>query len=112
MMPGRYTIDCYQGASWSETWTWKDAAGVPVPLGGYTARMQWRDRTGAVVMEFSTANGRIVLAAAGDITPSASALDLAAVSGTLDWDILLTAPGGFVTPLLAGDVRVTPGVTL
>jgi hypothetical protein len=113
-MAGQYTIDVEQGATWPETWTWRDAAGALVDLTGYTARMSWRDRAGAVALDFTTENGRITLGgAAGTVTPTATAADTGALPApaVLSYDLFLTSPGGVVTRLLAGDVRVTPRVT-
>ncbi len=71
MSAGLYDITIEQGADWRLVLTWKDAAGDPMQLNGYTGRMQvretWNSKT--KIFELTTGNGGIVLDAAnGGIT--------------------------------------------
>lgn len=71
MSAGLYDITIEQGADWRLVLTWKDAAGDPMQLNGYTGRMQvretWNSKT--KIFELTTGNGWIVLDAAnGGIT--------------------------------------------
>jgi hypothetical protein len=112
-MAGTYDITAEEGATWSEVWTWLDVNGLPVNLTGYSAAMDWRTPAGGPGLSFSTALGNIALGGAqGTITPTASAAQTAALpAGLLLYDLFLTSPGGVVTRLLAGNVKVVAKVT-
>lgn len=83
---------------------------VPVDLAGLTAKAQVRSDADSpsVLLEFSTSNGRIVLNnVAKTITMQLSAADAA----ILDWtdgfyNLEPISPGGIVTSIAAGPVRV------
>ena len=60
MRPAYIVLHMEQGATFVKNLTLTDSAGVPVDLTGKTARMQIRDDyTGALILELTTANGRI-----------------------------------------------------
>lgn len=116
MSAGRYDITADQYATFSLPLTWQDASGATINLTGYTALMQVRDSTGALIIELSTTDGRIVVgAAAPNIVLGIAAPDVEALpaQGAAAWsyDLLLTSPGGVVTRLLAGSFAVAPGVS-
>ena len=75
-LAGSYNVTIDQGATYSQVFTWKDSAGDPVSLVGWTARMQVRRRmpsTGALV-DLTTENSGIVLGgAAGTVTVTIAA---------------------------------------
>jgi len=110
-----FTIE--QGATWKHSLLLKSGgeSGPALNLTGYTAKMQVRAGLGAtaVLLELSTANGRII------ITAVAGRLDFlvpAAVTAALSFpaavcDILLTSPGGEVTRLFQGVVTLSLGAT-
>jgi hypothetical protein len=115
-MANRYDIQINQGATFSLAATWKDSAGTPVNLTGYTARMQVRtayDAT-ATILNLTSAAGDITLGgSAGTITITVSATATAAL--TAPWagayDLELVSGGGVVTRLLEGSASVSPEVT-
>lgn len=115
-MSGRYNLDIEQGATFGLTLTWKDAAGTPIDLTGYSARAHIRSMTqsASTLLEMTTVNSRIVLGGgAGTIVLSASAAVTAALAAPVDavWDLELESGAGTVTRLLAGDVHVSAEVS-
>lgn len=113
---GTYNIIADQGATFGRVLVWKDSAGDPVPMSGYTARMQVRTdyfSTGAPVLELTTANGRIALAAStGEIALTVSASDMTAiVASEYVYDLELVSPALVVTRLVQGNFTVRPEVT-
>lgn len=128
MAAGIYDIIIEQGADWRLVLTWKDAAGDPMPLVNYTARMQvretWASKT--KIFELTTGNGGIVLDAGnGTVTMHLPAADSAAVpinptktawidgkqAQQLVFDLELIDPAGVVTRLLQGAALFVPEVT-
>lgn len=115
MSAGTYDILIEQGATFRMSATWKDSAGAPVNITGYTARMQVRRRYNdpTILLNFSTTNGAIVLGgSAGTITITGAATvtdDVAARTGV--YDLELVSADGTVTRLLEGGVTISPEVT-
>lgn len=113
--PGNYDLTLYQGASFTLTLTWKDAANAAINLTGYSAKMQIRYTAASpsVVLELSTTNGGISLGGtAGTITLNASASQTAALTeATGVYDLELTSGSGTVTRLLSGKYTLSPEVT-
>lgn len=113
VIPGNYDFTIYQGSSFSKVITWRDGANNVMNLTGYTARMQIRQRlTGDILIELTTANGRISLGGtAGTITLEISAADTSAI--TLDgvYDLELVSGSGIVSRLLQGSVTLSKEVT-
>lgn len=64
-----YNMSLTRGSTWNESFTYTDEAGVPIPLTGYTARMQIRTlagRTGlttatTLIMDLTTENDRLTI---------------------------------------------------
>jgi len=114
-MAGNWCFEIEQGATFSRVLTWKDSAGDPIDLTGYTARMQLRQykSSGAVILELTTgADGRIALGgAAGTITLEVDADDTAEVTtdeGVYDLELV---NGDVVTRLLEGQWKLNKEVT-
>ena len=112
---GSYDFVADQGATFSRVITWKDSAGVPVNLLGYTARMQLRsqiDTAGAAVFELTTDNNRITLGGtAGTITLLAAATATAAIpADTYVYDLELV-DSAVVTRLIQGSFELRGEVT-
>lgn len=107
MKPGVYNIETKQGATLRVPLNWNDTV-----LTGYTARLVvgYPDDSATVVLECSTANGRIVL----DGTPSnivvtaAKALMATIKPGNYVYDLELSSAGGIDYPLLTGRFAVLP----
>ena len=104
-----------QGATFSHRLEWKDSREQPIDLTGYTARMQVRAKKSSdtVLVELTTANGRITLGGAN------GTIDLkieATVTAGFNWtkgvyDLELESGAGFVTRLVEGNVTVLLEVT-
>lgn len=109
---------------------YKDAAGNPINLTGYTARAKIRTAlvSGAEVLSMTTENFKIILGGAlGTVALALSASDTAALwadslprAGTWKgrdayalgfWDLELIAPGGAVMRFLQGSASIVPEAT-
>lgn len=117
MTAGTWNFTIEQGATFDRTLEWKDAADVPIPLAGLTARMQIRAKAGdaTVLATLTTENGGIVLTDPGQIALHRSALETALLAfKTAVYDLEIVDPGGpeeVVTRLLQGTVTLSPEVT-
>ncbi len=113
--PGTYNFTIYQGATFTYTLTWKDDAGTPIDITGFTAVLQFRESRDAstTFLTLSTAAGGITLGgAAGTITLAISATDTTAITVTGGvYDLKLTSGAGVVTRLLEGEVLISKEVT-
>lgn len=116
MCCSRYNITILQGATFEIAVSWKNPDGTPVVLSGYTARMQVRGTfaSTAVIVEATTANGRITITEATGtlaikIGPTVTAALAAPATGV--YDLELVSAGGDVYRILEGGVRITPEVT-
>lgn len=104
-----------RGATLDRPLVWKDGAGLPMVLTGYTARMQVRQSVSApaILLELTTENGGIVITAAtGTITLTQTPAQTAAYTWRRGvYDLELVSPLGAVTRLLQGDIESIPEVT-
>lgn len=108
-----------QGGSYDQTFTWKRgttvALATPVDLTGCAARMQIRRKVGSdiVLLELTTANGRIALGgAAGTIRLLIDSAITAAIDWTIGvYDLEIVMTDGSVVPKFYGDVEVVREVT-
>lgn len=91
---------------------WTDSEGAPVDMTGCSARMQLRvTPTSAVVLDLSTENGRIALAA-GAITLDVDAATMQGLTCEAgSFDLQVTYADGRVATILGGKFRVIPDVT-
>jgi len=110
----KYKLKIDQGATLRKPFTWK-AAGQPVDLTGYSARMQIREtlESDTVIHELTTENGGILIGdEPGQFTLYISAMDTADFTfESAVYDLELIAPDGDVTRILAGDVTLSREVT-
>ena len=105
-----------QGASFSKLVTWKTGTpAVAVNLTGCTARAHVREtlEAAAVLLDLSTANGKIVLGgSAGTVEITLSATETAAINWRAAvYDLEITFPDATVRRLMHGSVSVSPEVT-
>lgn len=110
-----YDLFVEQGATFVKTITWKDSAGVPVNLTGYTARMQFRPsvNSSTILASATTENGRITLGGALGTVDIEFDADATAAFDFVSavYDLELESASGFVTRLLEGGVEVSKEVT-
>lgn len=102
-----------QGESWGIEFTYK-INGVPQPLTGYSAKMQFRDRVGGrLIKEISSpSSGITITEALGKVAGAMTPADTELFSTTSAvWDLRLVSPSGAVIIPVGGDVEVTLGVT-
>ena len=117
--PGQYTLNIYKGATLDITFTYKDSAGNPVNLTGYTARLQVRasvDTPGTPLLELTTTlvagSGIVLGGAAGTIQLVAPAAATAAYTWDEGvYDLELISGTGVVTRLLQGPAKAWHEVT-
>lgn len=113
-MAAKLKLKIDQGATFIKPFTWK-AAGVPVNMTGYTARMQMREELDAdtTIIELTTENGGISIEPLdGMFTLTMSDAQTKAMNfDTAIYDIELIAPDGTVTRILKGSVTLSREVT-
>lgn len=111
--PGVYDFEWPQGDTFNLSLVWNDADEVPIPLGGYTARMQLRTAADSddVVLELTTENGRITLTSPGGIAFNVDAEDMAAITaGSYRYDLEMVT-GANVRKILKGKMKIVAEVT-
>jgi len=114
--PGVLDLNCYQGASFDYTLTWK-TSGAPVDLTGYSARMQVRDSydAGSAIVSLTNGTGITLGGTAGTILVALTSVQTAALDGTSNvqyiYDLELQSGAGYVTRLVEGRFLVYPEVT-
>ena len=113
--PITYNLVIYQGATYSQTFIWKDANSTPINLTGYTARMMVRTTIDAPTpfITLTTENGGITLGGtAGTVVLNMSATATAALTESIGlYDIELVSGAGVVTRFLQGIVTISKEVT-
>ena len=114
-MSGQWNLTIDQGATFDVTLTWRDEAGSPVDLSGYTARAQIRSQVTSAtpLVDLTVGDGITLGGGAGTIRLVIDDTDTAALPAPFDgvWDLEVESGSGVVTRLLAGTVTVTPEVT-
>lgn len=113
--PVFYELTLKTNVCFDEQYCWKDELGAAYDFTGCTARMQLRDAaTGALILELSTANGRIVLGSTDpNIVLHVEETDLAALApAKASWDLLILYPTGHTVAFpLEGVATITQGST-
>jgi hypothetical protein len=116
MQPVKLDLKIYKGSTYRKSFQWIDSNGSPMVLTGCAIKMQIRDYlgSGTVLIELSTANGRIVIV---DAVLGKWQLVLTAVeTGLLDftravYDLDITFPSTEVHTPIKGDVVLIRQVT-
>ena len=88
---------------------------TPVDITGYTVKMQVRQKIGSpVILEISTANGRVTLIPlSGIINLQVAASDTASLPpGLYRYDLDLTDTNGFVTKFIEGSFEIRGSITV
>lgn len=108
-------ITIVKGATFKASWFVKDSAGSPVPLAGYSAKMQIRKQNGTLLFSFSTASEMT-------ITPNDGGVHLHIsdeMTKDIDWylakyDVFIIAPNqpdDDAYKIVRGNVSVENSVT-
>lgn len=93
----------YRGKSLSFEVVWGGA--TPVDITGHTASLQARTSAGQLMMELSTANGRVANGGAnGKLTFSAPPSVTQAVKAPGTYELELTTPSGAVYRVISGNI--------
>jgi hypothetical protein len=115
MAAAKYNILIEQGATFQLNLLWKDSAGTPIDLSGYTARMQVRRKVDSptTLLSLTTENGGIAL---GGITGTIAVVAQATATDDISekigvYDLELVDGSGVVTRLVEGCVTISPEVT-
>ena len=101
----------FRGKSLSFEVIWGGA--TPIDITGHTASLQARNSAGGLMMELSTANGRVNNGGAnGRLTFSAPPSVTAAVNAPGTYELELTTPSGAVYRVISGRVTFEEEVVL
>lgn len=121
-----YNITLNQGSDFDQTFTWKDSAGDPIDLTGYTARMSIKENynSSSSLLSLTTANSRITLGGAlgtialhidgsdiSDITPNAQLNKIIPGKNKYVYDLEMVSGSSAPKRILHGEVVVTQEVT-
>ena len=108
-----YDIICEQGTTFTRVVTYKDAAGNPVNLTSYTARMKVRSSRGASGFYLTLTNSQgITLESNGEIEIVIPATATATVpAGSYKYDLEIVSSSGVVIGVIEGDFKVSGEVT-
>lgn len=113
IQPATYNITCYQGATLTKTWNWKNN-GTNINWTGWTAKMQVRQYVNTAddaVLTLTTGSGIAAGANDGNVTITISATQSGAIlAGNYVYDIELTS-GTTVERVLSGRFTVDGQVT-
>ena len=106
-----YTID--QGADWFLSVQYKDSAGTPIDLAGYTAAMQFRPvSSNTTALNLTSSSGITITAATGTLAIRITAAQSAVLEATqFDYELEITSGSGVVTRLIQGLVAVDGQLT-
>lgn len=106
-----YTID--QGADWFLSVQYKDSAGAPIDLAGYTAAMQFRPvSSNTTALNLTSSSGITITPATGTLAIRITAAQSAALEATqFDYELEITSGSGVVTRLIQGLVAVDGQLT-
>ena len=114
MAAAKYKLKIEQGATWRKVFVWK-AAGVPVDMTGWKARMQIREAVDAdeILQELTSENGGIAIEPLlGQFTLKLTDTQTSALEfDEAVYDVELIAPNGDVIRVMQGVVTLSPEVT-
>lgn len=115
MAAATYDILIEQGATFQLNLVYKDSAGVPIDVSGYTARMQVRRTYDAptALLNLTTENGAITLGGVAGtlVVEAAEALTTGLPAKPAVYDLELISPAGVVVRLIRGAATISPEVT-
>ena len=111
--PYNFTIE--QGTTFTIAFAYRDSAGNPINITGFSARMHARQpiESARTLINATTANGLLAITGVtGTITLSMTATQTAALNfTTARYDLELESPAGIVTRLIEGTITLSKEVT-
>lgn len=115
-MAGQLNLECRRGDTYVRTFTWRNSAGTPYNLTGYTAKMQLRTAPDAGAL-YTFENSYFAFDGVnGSVTVTLPATETAAFEfDILSYDIEIRNPNvspAFVKTLVAGEFRLIKDITL
>jgi hypothetical protein len=110
-----YNFEIEQGTTTVKVLQYTDSSGNPIPLTGYTARMQMRPTVGSLIkyldLATSPGTGIVITALTGVITITISAATSATIPTDGVYDLEIESGSGVVTRLLQGAISISQEVT-
>lgn len=107
--PGRYDITIHQGATFELPVQYKDSAGVPVNMSGYTVAGQlWNRLSTSKISDFTFA---WTVQASGSFSLKLPSSVTSGITEQGQYDVLVTEPNGDKYYLLQGTAFFDPGLT-
>lgn len=117
-MAGRYDLYIDQGSTFTRSFIYKDANGVPIDITGHTASLMIRsshNASGTPIYDDTAAAGTLTIPTGTDgrIELTMTDEDTAAFPAPVNavWDLELTTAGGVVSRIVEGAVIISPNVT-
>jgi hypothetical protein len=113
-MANTYNATMDQGSDWFLSLEYKDGAGNPINLTGYTAAMQLRQyyESTTAVLTLNSTTGITITPATGKLDIHATATQTAAVpAGKYVYDLEIKSTGNIVTRLIQGVITVSAEAT-
>lgn len=107
--PTKYDITIHQGATFELPVQYKDSSGNGVNMTGYTVAGMVYDRLGTTKLCDFTSTW--TAQASGQFTLSIPASTTATMSGSAQYDVLITEPDNTKFYLLEGAAVINPGLT-
>lgn len=113
-MAATYNIEIDQGVPFNLFFTWKDSAGTPIDITGYTASMQVRAKktSTAKILDLTSPSDIVLGDAAGTVSVNVTGTN----TGLLNfkeavYDLVLTSGVGVPSRVLEGEVTLSKRVT-
>jgi hypothetical protein len=107
--PAKYDITIHQGATFELNLQLKDGNSNPVAMSGYTVAGKVYDRYGTALL--ATFVQEWTAQASGMFKLSIPASGTATLSGSAQYDVLVTEPAGRKYYILEGAAIINPGLT-
>ena len=107
--PTKYDITIHQGATFELPVHYKDSNGASVNMTGYTVAGMVFNRLGNTKLVISSVVG--LLSLGGQFKLSIPAATTATMSGSAQYDVLVTDPSNHKFYLLEGTAVINPGLT-
>lgn len=109
IVPGKHDITIYQGATFELQVQYKDNAGAPVNMSGYTIASKLYDRLGINKLADFTVS--YVSQASGIFKIRLAASGTSGITEQGQYDVLITEPSNDAYYILEGNAYLNPGLS-